>query len=238
MAMAPEAAVGSGGGSAGAPSQVWRAKAGRRFTGRLVLAGETIYGGGVDRKVYAVDLASGVTQWSSRLGGVIGGGVLVAGDTVFAASSRPEGKVYALEAKTGRRLWRTAIGPVSAPLALVNGVLVAETQRGVIVGLDPKLGTVRWRRKVGVARIPAVAADSGTIVVATVDSLYRIATKDGKVVLRAPSPGAIVSPWIELNGMLVAGTTDSLRGGDRPGVCGRAGVPPSTRRCSDPRRRR
>ena len=69
---------------------------------------------------------------------------------------------------------------------------------------------MRWRRKVGVARIPAVAADSGTIVVATVDSLYRIATKDGKVVLRVLSPGAIVSPWIELNGMLVAGTTDSL----------------------------
>ena len=40
----------------GAPMQVWRAKAGRRFTGRIVVAGATIYGGSVDRKVYAVDL--------------------------------------------------------------------------------------------------------------------------------------------------------------------------------------
>jgi len=196
--------------SGGAPAQVWRAKAGRRFTGPIVVAGETIYGGSVDRKVYALDLGSGQMRWSSRLGGLIGGGVMVAGDTVYAASSRPEGRVYALDAKTGRRLWRTATGPVGAPLALVDGVLVAETQRGEIVGLDPRVGTVRWRRKLGVSRIPAVAGDSGTIVVATMDSLFRVSAKDGKVIRRAPSPGAIVSPWIEHRGVLVAGTTDSL----------------------------
>ena len=204
LAPGPDASSGA------APAQVWRAKAGRRFTGRLVVAGETIYGGGVDRKVYAVDLVSGQTQWSARLGGLIGGGVLVAGDTVYAASSRPEGKVYALDARTGRRIWRTTTGPVGAPLALVGGTLVAETQRGVVIGLDPHAGTVRWRRKLGVARIPAVAADSGTLVVATVDSLFRLSAADGKVVRRAASPGTIVSPWVVHRGMLVAGTTDSL----------------------------
>jgi outer membrane protein assembly factor BamB len=210
VAVAPEPAIGSGAGTGGAPAQVWRAKAGRRFTGRMVVSGETIYGGGVDRKVYAVDLSSGQTQWSSRLGGLIGGGVLVAGDTVYAASSRPEGKVYALDARTGRRHWRTSTGPVSAPLALIGGVIVAETQRGQVVGLERNGGAVKWRRKLGVSRIPAVAADSGTIVIATVDSLFRVSAKDGKVIRRARSPGAIVSPWIEHGGALVAGTTDSL----------------------------
>jgi outer membrane protein assembly factor BamB len=201
-ALAPEA-------SSGAPAQVWRAKAGRRYTGRVVVAGETIYAGSVDRKVYAVDLASGQLRWSSRLGGLIGGGVLVAGDTVYAASGRPEGKVYALDAHTGRRLWRTTTGTVSAPLALVDGILVAETQRGEVLGLDPAAGTVRWRRLVGFSRIPAVPADSGTLVVATIDSLFRLNARDGKVVRRARSPGAIVSPWLEHRGLLVAGTTDS-----------------------------
>jgi outer membrane protein assembly factor BamB len=201
-ALAPEA-------SSGAPAQVWRAKAGRRYTGRVVVAGETIYAGSVDRKVYAVDLASGQLRWSSRLGGLIGGGVLVAGDTVYAASGRPEGKVYALDAHTGRRLWRTTTGTVSAPLALVDGILVAETQRGEVLGLDPAAGTVRWRRLVGFSRIPAVLADSGTLVVATIDSLFRLNARDGKVVRRARSPGAIVSPWLEHRGLLVAGTTDS-----------------------------
>jgi outer membrane protein assembly factor BamB len=202
-ALAPEPS------STGAPAQVWRAKSGRRYTGRVVVAGETIYAGSVDRKVYAVDLASGQLRWSSRLGGLIGGGVLVVGDTVYAASGRPEGKVYALDAHTGDRLWRTSTGTVSAPLALVDGVLVAETQRGDVFGLDPAAGTVRWRRTVGFSRIPAVAADSGTLVVATIDSLFRLNARDGKVVRRARSPGAIVSPWLEHRGLLVAGTTDS-----------------------------
>ena len=195
--------------STGAPAQVWRAKSGRRYTGRVVVAGETIYAGSVDRKVYAVDLASGQLRWSSRLGGLIGGGVLVVGDTVYAASGRPEGKVYALDARTGHRLWRAKTGMVGAPLALVDGVLVAETQRGDVFGLDPAAGTVRWRRMVGFSRIPAVAADSGSLVVATIDSLFRLNARDGKIVRRARSPGSIVSPWLEHRGLLVAGTTDS-----------------------------
>jgi outer membrane protein assembly factor BamB len=156
-----------------------------------------------------VDLASGQMRWSSRLGGIIGGGVLVVGDTVYAASGRPEGKVYALDAHTGHRLWRAKTGTVSAPLALVDGTLVALTQRGEVIGLDPAAGTVRWRRIVGFSRIPAVAADSGTVVVATIDSLFRLSIRDGKVVRRVRSPGAIVSPWLEHRGLLVGGTTDS-----------------------------
>ena len=195
---------------AGAPVQVWQARAGRRFTGRMAVSGETIYGAGLDRKVYAVDLRSGRIRWSSRLGGLVGGGVLVAGDTVYAASSRPEGRVYALDARTGHRFWRTSTGPVSAPLALVHGVLVAETQQGEVVGLDPAEGTIRWRQRLGVARIAAAAADSGTFIVATVDTLFRVSAADGKISRRAISPGTILSPWIRRQGMLVAGTTDSL----------------------------
>ena len=140
-------AVGAGGAgrrsprpTAAAPAQVWRSKAGRRHTGRVVVAGGTVYAGSVDRKVYAVDLATGAVRWSSRLGGLIGGGVLVVGDTVYAASGRPEGKVYALDAHTGRGLWRTATGAVSAPLALIHGAVVAETQRGEVFALDPRRG--------------------------------------------------------------------------------------------------
>lgn len=203
-------AVDSGQASSGAPEQVWHAKAGRRFTGRLVVSGETVYGGSVDRKVYGVNLANGAQLWSSRLGGLIAGGVLVADDAVFAASSRPEGRVYALEAKTGKKIWRTGVGPVNAPLALVDSLVVAETQRGDVVGLDRRTGAVRWRRRLGPARVPAVSGDSGTLIVATVDSLFRLTARDGRVVDRVVSPGAVVSPWIDVRGLLVAGTTDSL----------------------------
>jgi len=192
-----------------APAQVWTTRAGRRLTGRVAVNDGTIYGAGVDRKVYAIDLTTGQIQWGSRLSGLLASGVLVSGDAVYAGSSRPDGRVYALDRATGRRIWRTATGPVGAPLALTAGVLIAATQRGDVIGLDPKTGAVRWRRRLGVSRVAPVPVGDSALFVATVDSLFRV-TAAGVVTHRAASPGTIVSPSIPFQGSLVAGTTDSL----------------------------
>ena len=119
------------------------------LTGRVELKDGQLYGAGVDRKVYAVDLETGEVQWSSRLSGLVAGGVLVSGDTVFAASSRPEGRVYALDRATGQRYWRAKTGPVGAPLALVDGTLLVPAQRGQLLGLNPADGSLRWRTSHG-----------------------------------------------------------------------------------------
>jgi outer membrane protein assembly factor BamB len=191
------------------PAPVWSARAGRRWTGPFVVRGDTLFGAGVNRRVYAVDLSRGATLWSARLSGLIAGGVVVAGDTVYVATSRPQGAVYALARATGKRFWRTRLAPVGAPLSLIGGILVAETQEGQVVGLDPASGDIRWRRRLGAARIPALPVDSGAFVVATTDSLFRLGP-GGKVLRRAPSPGVVLSPWIRMGDGLVAGTTDSL----------------------------
>jgi outer membrane protein assembly factor BamB len=193
-----------------APTPVWTAKAGRRFTGQVTLEGNMLYGGSIDRKVYAVDLVNGDVRWSSRLPGMIVGGVLVAGDTIFAASSRPEGRIYALRRGTGKQIWRTSTPPIGAPLALIDGVLIAETQRGQVLGLDPTTGKVRWRQRIGVARAAPAPAGNGAVVVATTDSLVRLLSSDGKVTHRIVSPGTVVAPWLAHAGSLVAGTADSL----------------------------
>jgi outer membrane protein assembly factor BamB len=205
----PAATLEPGAVSGAGPTQIWAARAGRRLTGRVVLKDGHLYGAGVDRKVYAVDLETGEVRWSSRLSGLVAGGVLVSGDTVFVASSRPEGRVYALDRATGKRLWRVKTGPVGAPLALVEGTLVVPVQRGQLLGLDPTDGSVHWRQRMGMARVAPVNVGAGAIVVATVDSLYRVTVADGAVSHRVPSPGAIVSPWLAYRGLLVAGTTDS-----------------------------
>jgi eukaryotic-like serine/threonine-protein kinase len=192
-----------------APTQVWAAKVGRRFTTAVVLEENTIYGGSVDRKVYAVDLRNGDVIWSARLSGIVAGGVLIAGDTVFAATSRPEGRVSALRRKTGKHIWRRSVGSVGAPLALIEDVLIAQTQRGEVQALNPASGEVRWRRRTGVARVAAMPAGAGGVIVATTDSLLRLSIADGKVTHRTASPGTIVSAWVPFAGGLVAGTTDS-----------------------------
>jgi outer membrane protein assembly factor BamB len=114
-----------------------------------------------------------------------------------------------LRRDNGKQIWRVSSGPVGAPLAMVDGVLVAETQRGVVLALDPATGKVRWRRRLGVARVQATPAGNGGIIVATTDSLFRLTLADGRVTHRAASPGTIVSPWLAHRGSLIAGTTDS-----------------------------
>lgn len=192
-----------------APTLVWTARAGRRLTGQVALVDNMLYAGGTDRKVYAVDLTSGEVRWSRRLSGMIAGGVLLSGDTVYTASSRPEGRIYALRRDNGRQIWRTSTDPIGAPLALVGGVLLAETQRGRVVALDPATGKVRWQRRIGVARAPATAGGDGGAIVATTDSFFRLALTDGRVTHRVASPGTVVSRWLLHEGALLGGTTDS-----------------------------
>jgi len=193
-----------------APAPVWSARAGRRFTQPVEIDGDMLYGGSIDRKVYAVNLANGEVRWSYRLPGIIAGGVLVAGDTVFAASSRPQGRISALRRSTGKQIWRCATPAIGAPLALINGVLVALSQRGEVLGIDPARGKILWRRAIGISRTAAIGAGEGGAIVATTDSLFRLQTGDGKVTNRAPSPGTVLSAWLKHGGNLVAGTTDSL----------------------------
>ncbi|HEX2250344.1 MAG TPA: PQQ-binding-like beta-propeller repeat protein [Gemmatimonadales bacterium] len=193
-----------------APMPVWTSRVGRRFTGPLAIANNTLYAGSIDRKVYAINLVNGQVRWSTRLPGMIVGGVVLSGDTVFAASSRPQGRIQALRRSTGKQIWRTSTPPIVAPLALIDGVLVAPTQGGDVLGVDPARGKILWRqRRLGVTRTAPTAAGEGGSLIATTDSLYRIRVRDGRVTHRTKSPGTVVSPWITSDSALIAGTTDS-----------------------------
>ena len=192
-----------------APVQLWTVRAGRKLSGNVEVEGNTLYAGGMDRKVYAVDLASGEVRWSARLSGMIVGGVLLSGDTIFVATSRPEGRVHALDTNKGKNIWRVSADPVAAPLAVIGGLLIAETQRGEVLALDPRTGKIRWRRRVGTARGAAMPAGTGGLLVSTTDSLFRLSLTDGRISHRVASPGAILSSWVPYRGALVAGTADS-----------------------------
>jgi outer membrane protein assembly factor BamB len=103
---------------------------------------------------------------------------------------------------------------------LIEGTLIAETQRGEVLALDPRNGKVRWRRRVGTARGPATPAGPGAVLVSTTDSLFRLSLADGKITHRAESPGAVLSSWLPYHGALVAGTADSQIVSIRPADLG------------------
>jgi outer membrane protein assembly factor BamB len=192
-----------------APTKVWTTRPGRRLTPPVEVSEGMLYGGSLDRKVYAVDLTSGDVRWSVRMPGMIVGGVVVSGDIVYVASSRPQGRVSALRRSNGKQIWRASAPPIGAPLAVIDSTLIALGERGEVLGLDPRTGKTRWQRRIGVARIAAVSAGSAEMLIAGIDSLYRVSVDSGEVIARAASPGTIVSPWLSRRGALIAGTTDS-----------------------------
>ncbi len=189
--------------------QLWVEHAGRGLTGTAARNDTILLVGGSDRRVVALDLRSGVQRWASRLQGPVSRGVLLVGDTVYAGTERPDGQVYALDLGRGSKLWDTKTGYVSSPLALAAGALVVQTRGGVTVALDPRTGAVRWRRHTGVGRAPALTADS-TILVTTLDSLFRLNPKSGRIEARRATPGAILGGWTRWNDLLLSGSTDSL----------------------------
>ncbi|MEP6571099.1 MAG: PQQ-binding-like beta-propeller repeat protein [Gemmatimonadota bacterium] len=191
-------------------TEVWSSQPGRGISAPFALDDSSVYLGGSDRRVEAVSLASGKTRWSLRLGGPLVAGVLYAGGVVYAPTDQPGTKVFALRVADGRKLWGTSTGGIGAPLSLINGLLIAQSRRGVVMALDPATGAIKWRRRVGPSRAPAVEGDSGVVIVATIDSLFRLNGTDGKVLTRIPTPGVILSSWVRRGTELIAGTTDSL----------------------------
>lgn len=184
---------------------VWASSAGRGTSGEVVVGDGTVYLGGTDRTVYAVDLETGVVKWRRRLGGAILGGVVLAGGTVYAGTDRPQGSVAALDAATGVQRWRHERWRTGLPLAVGTEVVAMHDREGQIIAFDAATGRVRWRRRVGASVTPPVLL-ADAILATTSDSLFRLAPGDGAVLARAAGPGDVPGGWRVSGTQLVGGT--------------------------------
>lgn len=169
----------------------------------------SVYIGGGDRKVVAVDLETGRTRWTVRLTGPLIGGVVRGGDRIYAATDRPSGRVYAFARVSGNQLWDTRTGDIHAPLALIEGQIIALNREGLAIALDAESGQVRWRRAVRSTRVPPLSLGDGRVLISSQDSLYVLRLGDGRILERRRAPGTIVAPWAEHDGLLIAATGDS-----------------------------
>ncbi|HSB53884.1 MAG TPA: PQQ-binding-like beta-propeller repeat protein, partial [Gemmatimonadales bacterium] len=114
-------------------TRLWRSRPVRGPFAPLASDTTNAYLAGADRRVVAVGLTTGRTRWAVRLPGPPVGGVLLAGDAVFAATDQPGGKLYALKRESGAELWSRKTGYVQAPIALADGRIIALTRRGEIL---------------------------------------------------------------------------------------------------------
>jgi outer membrane protein assembly factor BamB len=110
--------------------------------------------------VLAYDLSSQQTLWRSETGGDFRFGPAVDDDRVYAHSLGSDGKVYALDRRTGDTVWTVdALGGNSTP-ALANGLLYVSAD--ALLALDPITGRQRWR-SAPFSSVGSLAAFAGAI---------------------------------------------------------------------------
>lgn len=157
-----------------APQRVWSADIGQGDRRRLRITADPVSDGA---RVFTLDSATrvtatttgGATAWSrslvpawDRAGDAAGGGLAVAGGTVFASTGY--GELHALDAATGATRWTQRLdAAVTAPKA-VDGVVYVVSRDNRAWAIEADTGRVRWEAQaapgaavVATAPAPAVA---------------------------------------------------------------------------------
>jgi outer membrane protein assembly factor BamB len=129
----------------------WEVRAGGGF-GPPTVAGDTVYVGSSDGRLYAVDIPTGKTRWTYDAKEDLSTRPAIADGTVLVASLRDT--VFAVDAASGAWRWHhrrepgeglTIMGAASVQVG--GGTAFAATSDGFVFALDVKSGAVRWERR-------------------------------------------------------------------------------------------
>ncbi len=141
--------------------------------------GETIYLGGMDHMLYALQASDGSKKWATNVGGAINNGPILSQDGVLYVGTLGS-EVLAIKASNGTVLWRTPTDAgVWCKLALNNGNLVFGDISGKIYALNAADGKVIW----------TVPNQGGLITggAAVLPDGYVLATENSKVIKVDPN---------------------------------------------------
>jgi outer membrane protein assembly factor BamB len=111
---------------------------------QAVLKNNTIYVGGSDWKVYALNSMTGEVKWSFLTGQVIEGSPLVENGMVYVGSV--DDKLYALDAETNSLKWSyETYANVSGKPVFDNGRIYFASSDGIVYAVDAMTGALIWR---------------------------------------------------------------------------------------------
>lgn len=189
--------------------------------------------GGADGVVYAVELATGRVVWRHETEGA----ALVSADhgydrrTVQASPAVADGRVYiggrdgrlyALDAETGERLWAAEYTPswvVSSVAVGEEAVYTGTSDAHVVEALDAATGERRWSRDLGTRVLGSPSLVGGVLLVPGGDGvLYALDAASGRTLWRYTA-GAMIQSSPAVAGDLVVvgddhGRIHALRTGD------------------------
>ena len=182
----------------------WKFPTGDRIVSSPVIQDKTLYFGGDDGNVYAVDAETGRQIWKRATGGPVSSTPAVANGIVYVGSY--DGKFYALDAHTGALKWKFATDGerrfeakglhgmqpknqtiadafdifLSSPVIVQNTVYFGSGD-GNLYALDAATGDLRWKFKTGDVVHASPAFANGVLFFGSWDSyFYAVDAKTGK----------------------------------------------------------
>ena len=133
-------------------SVAWEVQGDGAFAAEPLVAGDTVYAGCNDGRLYAVALATGQVRWRYEAKEQLGTRPAMAGGLIFVASLQDT--VFAVDAASGAWRWHHRREPRegfsihgAAAVAVADGVVHAGYSDGALVALDAATGVVRWERQ-------------------------------------------------------------------------------------------
>jgi outer membrane protein assembly factor BamB len=98
-----------------------------------------VVAGSRDKKVYAIDAATGAEKWSFETADQVDASPVVVGDRVYVGSLSEDGNFYVLDLKTGRKVQELELeSPVAGSAAVGPDCILVGTDRGLVYCLGKK----------------------------------------------------------------------------------------------------
>jgi outer membrane protein assembly factor BamB len=200
-------------------------------------AGGTVYAGGQDGRLHALDARTGAEKWSFRADGPIRTRATLGSGTLYLQAD--DGYLYALEAASGRERWRVRVvlEPVErlpfddpksrydrfgSDVTVASGRLYLGTHDGRVLALDPARGEKAWEFASGDSVLAAPLVEAGRLFFGSFDGhVYALDAATGTLAWKRDTRAPVVSTPALAGNLVVVGN----RGYDLLGLDARTGEP-------------
>ncbi len=188
---------------------LWRFRASSYISGSPTIADGVVYAGAGDRRLYAVNAATGALVWRIQMDGD-DAWLTEAGGVIYASGGSD---LLAVDAATGNVLWRHDVGPVyySIP-SVVDGVVYVGSWGRSLHAIDAVTGELRWRYDTdGGVRSTPVVTEGAVYFRSTDGHLYAVDAAGGTLRWRSPieARSHYQSPAVS-NGVVYTGSGERL----------------------------
>jgi outer membrane protein assembly factor BamB/subtilisin family serine protease len=171
--------------------------------------------------VVALDSATGKEQWAVKIGNTNRSSPTIEGNTVY-LSGGGDGRIYALDLKSGSIVWTTDVGSMAiyeSPVFLDGTLFVASdlTDNAKLSALNAETGEKKWSIALGAPTYSGPSAGDGMLFIGSYDNqkLRALRIEDGSEVWSKTlvNEGVASKPVYDNGTLYLAGTNFNTGGG-------------------------